>query len=90
MKISIELDLTPKEARKMMGLPDLEAMQEKVVDLIYNELKSSIDDITDPKELWARFMPFEQSMETLQKMMPVFSKLSSSSEEDTDEREKKK
>ena len=89
MKISIELDLTPKEARKMMGLPDLEAMQEKIVDLIYNELKTSIEDVTDPKELWSRFMPFEQSMETLQKIMPAFNKLGSSSEEDADEKEKK-
>ena len=50
---------------KLMGLPDVEAMQEKVVDLIFNEMKDGIADIKDPEKLWQRFMPIGQGLEQL-------------------------
>jgi hypothetical protein len=31
MKLHMEMDLTPEEARKLMGLPDLTAMQSRLV-----------------------------------------------------------
>ena len=89
MKFSMEVDLTPKEARKLMGLPDVEAMQEKVVDLVFTELKNSIDDITDVEKLWQRFMPLSGSFEQLGKFVPDFAKFGSNDDDD-DEKTKKK
>lgn len=88
MKMRLELDLTPKEARKLMGLPDVEAMQEKVVDLIFNEMKDGISDIKDPEKLLQRFMPIGQGLETLSKMMPDFVKFGSGDDDDSDDKKK--
>ena len=49
----------------------MEGMQEKVVEIIFNELKGSIDDIEDAEGLWQRFMPMGgQELEQLQKFIP--------------------
>ena len=34
MKINIDIDLSPEEARKIMGLPDLEPMQKQMLEKI--------------------------------------------------------
>lgn len=31
MKVNIELDMTPEEARKLMGLPDITKLQDKMM-----------------------------------------------------------
>ncbi len=31
MKINIEFDITPEEARKALGLPDLEPVQQRII-----------------------------------------------------------
>jgi len=82
MKLTMEVDLTPQEARKLMGLPDVEAMQEKIVDLIYTELQKSIADIKDPEKLWQRFMPIGQGLEQLGKFVPDFAKFGSDDDDD--------
>lgn len=75
MKVSMEFDITPTEMRKLLGLPDVEAMQEKVVDMIFTELQKSIQDIKDPEKLWQRFMPMgAQGLDQLQKFVPDFIK----------------
>lgn len=77
MKIQVEFDITPQEARKMLGLPDVEALQEKIIDLLYEEMKKGIEDIKDPDKLFQRFMPMSaQGMEQLQKIIPNISKWS--------------
>ena len=75
MKIQLEFDITPQEARKMMGLPDVEALQEKIIDLVYEEMKKGIQGIKDPEKLFQRFMPMgAQGMEHLQKIIPNITK----------------
>jgi hypothetical protein len=76
MKMKIELDLTPQEARKLVGLPDIEGMQKKLVDLVYKEMHSSITNMKDPEKLWNWVMPMAQGLgkEQMQKVMD-FSKL---------------
>ena len=32
MKVHIEMDMTPEEARAFMGLPDVQPMQQKMMD----------------------------------------------------------
>jgi hypothetical protein len=43
MKVNIELDLTPKEAREVLGLPDLEPMQAAVLARIEARMLEATD-----------------------------------------------
>ena len=41
MKISIEIDCSPEEARRFMGLPDLSPLQDRYVALLQKSLDQS-------------------------------------------------
>lgn len=43
MKVNIELDLTPEEARRFFGLPDITPLQEQVMERIQDQIKASAD-----------------------------------------------
>ncbi len=49
MKVNIEFDCTPEEARRFMGLPDVEKANEIYVDAISNAMKgvSNVDQLQD-------------------------------------------
>ena len=51
MKVTIEVDCTPEEARRFMGLPDLTSVHEAYVE----KLKGAVADGTTP-ELFADMM----------------------------------
>lgn len=73
MKVTINLELTPKEARAAMGLPDVEPLQEKLMAEIYDRMSESVKDMSDPEKLLKMYMPLgNQSMEQFQKMMSMF------------------
>lgn len=42
MKIKIEFDLTPKEFRDSLGLPDVSGLQKKAVDALQKRIESDI------------------------------------------------
>jgi hypothetical protein len=42
MKITIEFDLTPKEFRESLGLPDVSGIQQKAIDALQNRLEHDI------------------------------------------------
>lgn len=68
MKVSFDIDLTPEEARKLMGLPDLEPMQKEVMKKIQEKVMQEVDNVTNVEHLYSRFFPFGlQSMEQMQK-----------------------
>ena len=68
MKVTFDIDLTPEEARKLMGLPDLEPMQKAVVKQIQEKIMEEVDNVTNVEHLYSRFFPFGlQSMEQMQK-----------------------
>ncbi len=46
MKIKIEFDLTPKEFRQSLGLPDIAGLQEEALSLLKSRLSDDLDDIT--------------------------------------------
>jgi hypothetical protein len=57
MKMTIEVDCTPEEARRFMGLPDVGAINEHLV----NEMKRRIDAnmaMISPDELVKNWMSF--------------------------------
>lgn len=42
MKIKIEFDLTPKEFRESLGLPDVSGLQKKAVDALQKRIENDI------------------------------------------------
>ncbi|MBT5414584.1 MAG: hypothetical protein HOK81_08300 [Rhodospirillaceae bacterium] len=56
MKISIEIDCTPEEARRFLGLPDLTAAQAEIVETLRRETVARMTDL-DPQSLVQAWMP---------------------------------
>lgn len=68
MKISIDVDMTPEEARRFLGLPDLEPMQQAILKDVQDRLQKNIARV-DPDSLFkAWFSLAPQGMDQLQKM----------------------
>ena len=51
MKLNIEIDLTADEARRVMGLPDVTKMQEKLVAEMEHRMLDAIKTASDPEAL---------------------------------------
>ena len=71
MKMTIEVDCTPEEARRFMGLPDVSALNDHLV----NEMKGRIDanmSMISPDELMKSWMAFGTgAQEHFRKLMEV-------------------
>jgi hypothetical protein len=69
MKINIELDMTPEEARRLMGLPDVTALQSEMLDEMRRRMKAALD-TSDPQALLKAWMPLGgQGFEQFQKFL---------------------
>lgn len=51
MKLNIEIDLSAEEARRVMGLPDVTKMQEKVMAEMEKRMLDAIKTAADPEAL---------------------------------------
>jgi hypothetical protein len=56
MKVNVELDMTPDEARRLMGLPDVSAMQERMAAEIEKRMKKALD-TSDPQAMMKAWFP---------------------------------
>jgi hypothetical protein len=56
MKIQIDIDCTPEEARAFLGLPDVAPVQERVMRELEQRLLDALS-ATDPEALLERWMP---------------------------------
>ena len=68
MKITVDVDLTPEEARRFLGLPDLEPMQQAILKDVQERLQKNIARV-DPDQLlktWFNLAP--AGMEQVQKL----------------------
>ncbi len=43
MKVNIELDITPEEARRFFGLPDIAPIQDKLMERVQQQIEASAD-----------------------------------------------
>ena len=69
MKVKIDLDITPEEARTLMGLPDLQPMQERLMAQLEKQLSSNLAYV-DPEQIMKGIMPVgAQSMEQFQELL---------------------
>jgi hypothetical protein len=58
MKVNIEIDCTPLEARQFMGLPDVSPMQTAVMDKLQQQMMSNIEKVS-PESLLQSWLTFD-------------------------------
>ena len=69
MKVNIELDMTPEEARKLMGLPDVTKLQDKMLAEMERRMKAALD-TSDPQAMLKAWMPIGgQGFEEFQRFL---------------------
>ena len=69
MKINIELDMTPEEARRLMGLPDLSGLQAEMLEQMKARMTAAMDH-SDPEAMMRAWMPLgAQGFEQFQKFL---------------------
>ena len=56
MKVTIEMDMTPQEARAFMGLPDVAPLQTKMLDEMQERMRAAFD-AGDPEGMMKAWMP---------------------------------
>jgi hypothetical protein len=69
MKINVEVEMTPEEARRLMGLPDLSALQAEMLEEMRRRMKGGMEAL-DPQALLRAWMPSgAQGIEEFQKFL---------------------
>ncbi len=67
MKIRIKVDMTPVEMREFLGLPNVQPLQEEMLESLRRRMQSGIDDF-DPVQMMRPFVaPDPAGMEAMQK-----------------------
>lgn len=56
MKISIEVDCTPEEARLFLGLPDLSEVNQRFADAVSAKIDSAMENL-DPETIIKTWLP---------------------------------
>lgn len=56
MKVNITVDMTPEEARAVMGLPDVAPMQKQMMEEMQARMKAAFD-AGDPEGMMRAWMP---------------------------------
>jgi Family of unknown function (DUF6489) len=78
MKVNIEIDCTPLEARQFFGLPDVGPMQNAVMDKLQQQMMSNIEKIS-PESLMQSWFTFDpKSAERFQDMFVTMAGLGGS------------
>lgn len=69
MKINVEFDMSPEEARALMGLPNVTALQAEMLEEMRKRMKAGLE-AYDPAALLRAFIPTgAQGFEQLQRAM---------------------
>jgi hypothetical protein len=69
MNIRIDIDVSPEELRKLMGLPDVEAFNRELMDSLLERMKTGADGY-DPLTLFQSYMNQTMAgMDVFRKMM---------------------
>ena len=70
MKLNIEIDLSPDEARRVMGLPDVTKMQETIAAEMEKRMMEAIKTASDPEALLKTWFSWgSQGLEQFQRVM---------------------
>nr|VFK18260.1 MAG: hypothetical protein BECKLPF1236B_GA0070989_11376 [Candidatus Kentron sp. LPFa]VFK21766.1 MAG: hypothetical protein BECKLPF1236A_GA0070988_103155 [Candidatus Kentron sp. LPFa]VFK34878.1 MAG: hypothetical protein BECKLPF1236C_GA0070990_103085 [Candidatus Kentron sp. LPFa]VFK59166.1 MAG: hypothetical protein BECKUNK1418G_GA0071005_100650 [Candidatus Kentron sp. UNK]VFK69048.1 MAG: hypothetical protein BECKUNK1418H_GA0071006_100942 [Candidatus Kentron sp. UNK] len=67
MKITIDVDVTPRELRGFFGLPDIKPLQDEMLDRIQDKMSTSVENF-DVLSLMKPMLPAQmQSLDVMQK-----------------------
>ena len=69
MKVSIDIDCTPEEARKFLGLPDVTALQESLMKQVESQMAAALKGM-EPEAMLKAWFP--AGMEGLEQMQKAF------------------
>jgi len=70
MKVHVDFEMTPEEARKLMGLPDVSAMQKKLVAEMERRMMAALDSTADPDAMLRTWFNWgNQGLEQFQKFL---------------------
>jgi hypothetical protein len=56
MKVHVEVDMTPDEARRVMGLPDVGKLQDEMMREVQKRMKAALD-TSDPEAMMRAWFP---------------------------------
>ena len=65
MKITMNIDCTPEEARSFLGLPDLKPMQDRLMQEMQERMMTSMQ-AADPQELLKSWFPAATGFDQMQ------------------------
>lgn len=69
MKVTVDIDCTPEEARAFLGLPDVKPMQDVLMRQMQDQLSANLAAM-DPETMFNTWLPMGiQGFEQFQKMM---------------------
>lgn len=72
MKINVEVNCTPEEARAFFGLPDLRPMQERILGEIEERMRSGLNAM-NPETVFKTWLPASmQGVEQMQQLQQAF------------------
>ena len=81
MKVTIDIDCTPLEARQFFGLPDVQPMQAAVMDAMEKRMLKEMENYT-PEKLFENWMPLvSANRELLGSLFSGFTKGATSASE---------
>ena len=69
MKFNIEIDCTPEEARKFLGLPDVSPVQERLMSQVETQMSAALNDMA-PDAMLKTWLP--AGMEGFDQMQKAF------------------
>jgi Family of unknown function (DUF6489) len=76
MKVNVEIECTPEEARRFLGLPDLRPMQDAVMAKVQQQMLDAVN-VLSPESLLKNWMPLapqspEQMRDAMSAMFRMF------------------
>ncbi len=82
MKITVNIDCTPDEARRYMGLPDVAPMQEAMLKEVQNQIMTNVKSM-QPAEMMKAWLPigFEKWLELQKTLWNQMTSVGSTSDE---------
>ena len=80
MKVNVDIDMSPEELRKLLGLPDVEPMQRELMEGLRKRVMEGVDGYDPVKLLQPYLTGTLASWDFLQKMISVAGKSSRSTE----------
>jgi len=72
VKINVEIDCTPEEARQFLGLPDVKPMQDRLMADLQERMASSLKAM-DPAEMLTTWLP--SNLKGLEQMFDAFARM---------------